>query len=144
VLNSSLIHSPQLATGQFEAQERWLKSELARVRDQGARHIVVFQHHPWFLSVASEPDQYFNIPLERRAPYLALFREHGVKYFFCGHYHRNALARDHNLEVITTGPVGKPLGEDKSGLRIVIVRDTGLEHRYFDFGTLPNSVNLEP
>jgi 3',5'-cyclic AMP phosphodiesterase CpdA len=144
VLNSTLIHAPQQAPDQFAEQERWLKTELARAREQGARHVVVFQHHPWFLSRPDEPDEYFNIPRARRASYLALLRDHGVKYVFCGHYHRNALARDLNLEVVTTGPVGKPLGGDKSGLRIVIVRDTGLDHQYFDFGTLPNRVNVEP
>ena len=34
-----------------------------------------------------------------------------MKHLFSGHYHRNALARDGDLEAVTTGPVGKPLGE---------------------------------
>lgn len=67
VLDSSLIHSPQKMPDQLAEQERWLKAELERARNEGARHIVVFQHHPWFLSAADEPDQYFNIPHERRA-----------------------------------------------------------------------------
>jgi hypothetical protein len=33
-----------------------------------------------------------------------------VSHVFAGHYHRNALARDGDLEMATTGPVGKPLG----------------------------------
>ena len=109
---------------------------------EGARHIVVFQHHPWFLSDANEPDQYFNIPRERRARYLALFREFGVRHLVSGHYHRNALARDGDLEMITTGPVGKPLGDAKSGMRIAIVRDGGIEHRYYELGELPDRVDV--
>ena len=144
VLDSSLIHSPQKMPDQLAEQERWLKAELERARNDRARHIVVFQHHPWFLSAADEPDQYFNIPRERRARYLALFREFGVKYLFSGHYHRNALARDGGIEAITTGPVGKPLGDDKSGIRIAIVRDDRIEHHYYDFGGLPNRINLAP
>jgi hypothetical protein len=40
--------------------------------------------------------------------------------------------------------VGQPLGGDKSGLRVVIVRDDGLEHRYYHFGEMPTQVDLKP
>lgn len=142
VLNSTLIHSPQEAPTQLAEQERWLRAELTRAKADGARHIVIFQHHPWFLATATEPDQYFNIPLARRTTYLALFREFGVRYLFCGHYHRNAEGRDGDLQNITSGPVGKPLGGGKSGLRIAIVRDDAIEHRYYDLGDLPTKVEL--
>ena len=142
VLDSSLIHAPEGAPELFAEQERWLRGELERARGAGARHIVIFQHHPWFLSDADEPDQYFNIPRERRARYLAMFREFGVRHLVSGHYHRNALARDGDLEMITTGPVGKPLGDAKSGMRIAIVRDGGIEHRYYELGELPDRVDV--
>jgi 3',5'-cyclic AMP phosphodiesterase CpdA len=142
VLNSVVIHSPQQTTNELAAQERWLRAELEQARKDQAQPIVVFAHHPWFLEDAAEPDGYFNIPRERRATYLALFREFGVKHLFSGHYHRNAIARDGDLEAVTSGPVGMPLGDGKSGLRIVIVRDGKLTHRYYDFGELPNRVDL--
>jgi 3',5'-cyclic AMP phosphodiesterase CpdA len=144
VLNSCLIHSPQQTADQFADQERWLSSELKKARAEGAGHIVVFQHHPWFLKAADEPDEYFNIPRERRQKHLDLFREYGVRYLFCGHYHRNAIARSGDIEAITTGPVGKPLGNDRSGLRVAIVRDGRIDHRYYDFGQLPNQISLDP
>jgi 3',5'-cyclic AMP phosphodiesterase CpdA len=144
VLNSSVIHSPQKTTNEYAAQEQWLRTELERARADGAQHIVIFQHHPWFLKTADEADEYFNIPKERRAPHLALFREFRVKHLFSGHYHRNAVARDGDLEAVTTGPVGQPLGGDKSGLRVVIVRDNRLEHRYYHFGELPTHIDLAP
>jgi hypothetical protein len=59
-----------------------------------------------------------------------------------GHYHRNALARDGALEMVTTGPVGMPLGDGKSGLRVVVVSDSGITHRYYDFGELPKRVDV--
>ncbi|MBL9203379.1 MAG: metallophosphoesterase [Opitutaceae bacterium] len=143
-LNSSLIHSPDKAPAKLAEQEDWLRAELKKARDEGARHIVIFQHHPWFLGSAAEPDQYFNIPLSRRVTYLSLFREFGVRYLFCGHYHRNAEGRDGALENITSGPVGKPLGGAKSGLRVAIVRDAAIEHRYYDLGDLPVKIDLAP
>ncbi|HEX5220875.1 MAG TPA: hypothetical protein VFZ59_15000 [Verrucomicrobiae bacterium] len=141
VLNSSVIHSPQQATNQLAAQERWLRAELERARQSQAQPIVIFAHHPWFLKAADEPE-YFNIPRARRAAYLGLFQEFDVKQLFSGHYHRNALARAGELEAVTTGPVGKPLGGGKSGLRVVIVRGDQVEHRFYDFGELPDRIDL--
>jgi 3',5'-cyclic AMP phosphodiesterase CpdA len=143
VLDSSLIHSPDKAGDLAAAQEQWVRAELRKAGQSGAKHIVVFQHHPWFLKEAAEADEYFNIPKVRRGVFLDLFRQAGVKYLFAGHYHRNALARDGDLEMITTGPVGKPLGEAKSGVRAVIVRDSGLTHRYYELGEIPNQIPLD-
>jgi len=143
VLNSVIIHTPQQATNQLAEQELWLQTELKQARQQGAQHVVIFAHHPWFLKTADEPDEYFNIPGERRSKYLGWFREAGVKYLFSGHYHRNAVTRDAGLEAVTTGPVGKPLEKGESGLRIVIVRDGDIQHRFYHFGELPNRIDLD-
>ena len=144
VLDSSVIHTPQQATQQLIEQDRWLRAELEHAKAAGAAHIVIFQHHPWFLEKPDEADQYFNIPLARRTPHLALFHEFGVRYTFSGHYHRNAEGRDGDITAITTGPVGKPLGETKSGFRVAIVRDGAIEHTYYDLGSLPTKVELTP
>ena len=144
VLNSSVIHSPDKTSDQLAEQERWLRGELTKAKAEGARHIVVFQHHPWFIKSATEPDQYFNIPMARRAAYMALFREFGVRYLFCGHYHRNAEAKEGQIENITSGPVGKPLGGAKSGIRVAIVRDDRIEHRYYELGELPVKIEFDP
>jgi 3',5'-cyclic AMP phosphodiesterase CpdA len=142
VLNSSLISAPAGAPALAAAQEQWLRTTLDDVRRTGPRHVVIFQHHSWFLSNATEPDQYYNIPRARRDVYLPLFHEFGVKYLFAGHYHRNAIGRDGDIEMITTGPVGKPIGAAKSGVRVVIVRDQAIEHRYYELGELPNRIEI--
>lgn len=140
VLDSTLIHSPEKVHDLYSQQESWLESELEKAHKGGARHIVVFQHHSWFLNSADEPDQYFNLPSARRAKYLGLLHKFGVKYAFCGHYHRNKIARDGELEVVTTGAVGKPLAGE-SGMRIVIVRDSGIEHQFYGLGEIPNQID---
>lgn len=138
VLDSGVISAPGKVQSEAVEQESWLKAELGKARAAGARHIVVFQHHSWFLEKADEPTQYFNIPIETRRSYLELLKGAGVRYVFAGHYHRNALGRDGDLEMITSGPVGQPLGTDPSGMRLVTVRDSGLEHRYYTLGNVPN------
>jgi hypothetical protein len=142
VLNSSLISAPEKAMALADAQRQWLETTLNTLSDGRVRHIVVFQHHPWFLIDSAEADQYFNIPTVRRSHYLALFHRYDVRYLFSGHYHRNAIARDGATEMITTGPVGMPLGGAKSGLRVAIVRDDGIEHRYYELGELPAAIDL--
>src|SRR5260221_7501839 len=130
VLNSSLIAAPAKAQAEADRQEAWLKAELAKPRPEGARHRVIFQHHSWFLENAGEPDQYFNIPSATRKRYLKLFHESGVTHVFAGHYHRTAYGRDGALEMITTGPDSKPLGQDPSGIRVWDWTDTAIEHQY--------------
>jgi len=144
VLDSTVIAAPDDVRAEYGTQDRWLSDELARAQASGARHVVVFQHHPWFLNTADEPDGYFNIPLARRTDLLARFKAAGVRYLISGHYHRNALAREGDIEMITSGPVGMPLGQGtQSGLRVVIVRDSGLEHRFYALGELPNAIDLK-
>jgi predicted phosphodiesterase len=141
VLNSSLIAAPQRAQAEADRQEAWIKSELAKPRADRVRYRVVFQHHSWFLENAAEPDQYFNIPAPARQRYLKLFHDAGVTHVFAGHYHRNAYARDGSLEMITTGPVGKFLGKDPSGIRVVTWSDAGIEHQYYDLGSIPHVIS---
>jgi 3',5'-cyclic AMP phosphodiesterase CpdA len=144
VLDSSIISSPGKVKSDADAQEAWLKTELQRARESGASHVVIFQHHSWFLEKPDEPSQYFNIPVEARRRYLALLKGSGVRYVFAGHYHRNALGHDGDLEMVTSGPVGRPLGADPSGLRIVTVRDQTLEHTYYGMGQIPNQFPIPP
>lgn len=141
VLDSSLIHTPDRAPEAAAAQEAWLRRALTEARAGNARHLVVFQHHPWFLKSADEPDQYFNIPLVRRTPLLALFREARVSMLVSGHLHENAVASFDGMPAVTTAPVGMPLNGARSGMRIFVVRDSGISHKFFEFGAIPAAVD---
>jgi 3',5'-cyclic AMP phosphodiesterase CpdA len=140
VLNSSVIASPGKAREMHEEQEKWLRSELEEARRDRVRHIVVFQHHPWYLESVNEEGSYANIPLPQRARYLALFREYGVRTLIGGHLHEYTVARDGGFQMIASGSVGQPRGDSRSGLAVVSVSDAGIEHRFHDFGALPNRV----
>ena len=75
------------------------------------------------------------VPSERRRILLDLFKDNGVSFVFSGHWHRNGYAKDENLEMITTGPVGFPLGDDPSGFRVVRIGNDSLEHEYISLET---------
>ena len=44
--------------------------------------------------------------------------------------------------MVTSGPVGFPLGDDPSGLRIVKLYDDRVEHEYFGMDDIPISVDM--
>ena len=58
---------------------------------------------------------------------------------FAGHYHRNSYGKDGDLEMITTGPAGMPIGPDPSGVRIVEVKEGTILQAYYSLGRLPNT-----
>ena len=137
VLNSNLEKGAEAVPEEAAKMESWLRAELAKARREGGKQLIVFQHIPFFLKDANEDDQYFNIPRETRLRYLKILHDAGVKQVFAGHYHHNEEGRDGDLDMVTTGPVGKPLEGAKSGIRIVTVTPAGVSHKYYDFGDLP-------
>ena len=142
VLNSSLFKDPTLVEDEAAKQDQWLQRTLKGAKEKKFTNIVVFQHIPFFLTEPNEKDGYSNIPLERRKVYLKLFQKYGIKYIFAGHLHKNAIGRDGDLEIISTGPVGKPLGKDPSGFRIVKVNGSKISSEYYSLDSIPNSINL--
>lgn len=141
VLNSNLIASPQSVPAESKAQEHWLHQELQRARKDRVKHLFVFQHIPLFLTRPDEPDQYFNIHGAIRQQYLKLFHEYGVSYVFAGHYHRNASSHDGNLQMVTTGAVGVPMGGSQSGFRIVRLSPGVVESQFYDLGSVPRAID---
>lgn len=138
VLNSTVIHSPQNVPSELAEQDGFLRAELDRAASSGAKHVVIFQHHPWFLEKVDEADSYYNIPRVRRDALLALLRDKGVTTLVSGHLHRATEAIDAGLHSIVTGPVGRPLGNGaQSGLRVFVVTDEAITSRYYAFGELP-------
>jgi 3',5'-cyclic AMP phosphodiesterase CpdA len=138
VLNSSYFKAPEKVKDEAAKQEAWLAAELEKAKASGAMP-VIFLHIPLFLKEADEPDQYFNTPIETRRRILALLHRYNVRYVFAGHLHANSYGRDGDLEMITTAAEGMPIGPDPSGFRIIEVKGSSLEQKYYPFGALPNT-----
>ncbi|MDB5242532.1 MAG: 3-carboxymuconate cyclase, partial [Spirosoma sp.] len=66
-----------------------------------------------------------------------------VSHIFAGHYHRNAFGKSGDMEMVTTGPVGKPLGNDPSGFRIVKVSGGQVSHQYYELDQVPERIVLD-
>tara|TARA_B100000674_G_C37899768_1_gene943146 strand:+ start:499 stop:1389 length:891 start_codon:yes stop_codon:yes gene_type:complete len=144
VLNSCLLHRPEKVQALADAQMNFLRKELKKATDSGALHTVLFMHHPLFLKAPDEKDGYFMIPKVRRKPMLNLLKKHNVSAIFAGHWHGNSYGRDGFLQMVTSGPIGKPLHEAPSGFRIVTVNSNKVNHTYYGLGKIPYKVQLTP
>jgi UDP-2,3-diacylglucosamine pyrophosphatase LpxH len=125
---------------QAKEQEDWLVKTLKEAKGKQYNPIIVFLHHPMFLKTENEADEYFNIPLVTRKKYLDLFKENGIRYVFAGHYHRNSMGKNDDMEMITTGPVGKPLGNGVSGFRAIVVKGNLVQHQYYNLDSIPDKI----
>ena len=142
VLNSCIAFDPSSVMGEWERQVEFLKADLASEQVEKSRHTVVFTHHPLFVGHPDDADSWLVIPRERRRVLLELFKAAGVAAVFSGHWHQNNYASDGDLQMVASGPVGYPLGDDPSGFRVVKVYDDGIEHEYFGFDDVPEAIEL--
>jgi len=143
VLDTTLMVEPQKTEAENAAQISWLKEELEKAKGSDAKHVVIFQHHPYFINNPQEPNQYFTFPLERRQPILALLHQYNIRYVFAGHTHQSSIGKDGDLEMTVSGPVGMPFGEEGSGIRLAEVTAAGIRHRFFTFGKMPDGLVIK-
>ncbi len=142
VLNSSVCLDPSEVQEEWDSLVEFLRRDLD-VHSPDSNLTIVFMHHPLFGKSADEPDDGIAIiPRERRRIILDLLRRHETSGVFAGHWHRNSYAADGDMLMVISGPVGFPLGDDPSGLRIVKVYDDRVEHEYFGMDDVPISVDL--
>jgi serine/threonine-protein phosphatase CPPED1 len=135
-INSCIVKSNDPV--QEMQQYDWLKKELSKAKK--AKQIIIFTHYPFFINAFDEPETYSNIAVATRNRYLSLFKEYGVDAVFAGHLHNNASARSEDLQMVTTSAVGKPLGKDKSGLRIIKVYPDRVESVFYALEEIPEKI----
>ena len=136
-IKSSNSHKPE--RDQFE----WLKKTLDKNNDKEIKHIVLFCHYPFFIHTVDEPETYSNIGIRKRKKYLSFFESAQVNAIFSGHLHKNAQARFGQIQLITTSALGKPLGNDPSGFRIVKVFDDRIESNYYGLDHIPDAITFD-
>ena len=142
VLNSSVCVDPSEVPEEWNSLVEFLRKDLD-LHSPDSNHTIVFMHHPLFGKSADERDDGIVIvPRERRRIILDLLRKHETSGVFAGHWHRNHYAAHGEMLMVISGPVGFPLADDPSGLRIVKVYDDRVEHDYFGMDHVPISVDL--
>lgn len=142
ILNSQFYEDSSKSASLAAAQDKWLEEQLDIIRREKPQHAVVFQHIPWFISNPDEDKEYFNIEYKSRMEMLEKFHSVGIRYIFCGHYHRNAGGFYKDIEEVVTSAVGVQLGDFQHGYRLVRVMENGLVHQYYALGTGPTHIHL--
>ena len=143
VINSQFYKDASQVVDNKDEHDKWFDEQLSFAKASGAKHIVLFQHIPWFLSKPDEDDDYFNLSWDVRLEMLNKIKASGIKYIFAGHYHRNAGGFDGDLEMVVTSAIGLQINNDKeSGLRVVQVFADHIHHEYHELDTIPTTVNL--
>ncbi len=122
--------------------DKWLDELLDIAKTKRYKHTVVFQHIPLFHDKSDEEEDYFNIEPKLREKIMQKFKDAGIRLVFAGHYHRNAGADDDGIEMVVTSAIGCQIGNDKSGMRIVRVFESHIDHKYYDFDNFPEEISL--
>ncbi|XP_018089416.1 calcineurin-like phosphoesterase domain containing 1 L homeolog isoform X1 [Xenopus laevis] len=60
----------------------------------------------------------------------------GINAVFSGHYHRNAGAKYNDLDMVVTSAIGCQFGKDTHGLRVVVVTEDKIVHKYYSLNEL--------
>ena len=142
VFNSEIVNRPQASGNEEQQQLAWLTADLEEAAAHKPTHIMIFSHHPIFVSRPDEPDAHGNLPQARRQIYLSLLKKYGVTAAFSGHEHYNAIGRYGDTEMITTASLCKPFF-GVAGFRIVKVYRDHIEHKFFTLQNPPSEVRLD-
>jgi len=133
-LNSAVAFDPTEVVDEWHGLMDFLEGELQTGNSGSIEHNIIFMHHPLYLQDPGEGDNLFVIPKERRLKILDLFDTYDVTALFTGHLHRNNYQMYGSTELVSSGSVGYPLGDDPSGVRLVEIGEKGLHHRYVNIG----------
>ncbi|KAM9304803.1 serine/threonine-protein phosphatase CPPED1 [Gastrophryne carolinensis] len=136
VLNTQLLFDASKCPELKESQDKWLDNQLTIAQQQQCKRIIIFQHIPFFLQNPDEENNYFNLEKSLRHELLERFQKAGVKAIFTGHYHRNAGGKYKDIDVVVTSAIGCQLGEDEHGIRVVVVTEDQIVHRYYSLDKL--------
>jgi len=133
VINSTVLASSKTMPEEAKAQLAFIEAEAIIAGHQNTKQTILFSHHPLFVESANEADNPWSIKKKYRKPILEIAADHGITANFAGHWHRNNIVSENGIEVIASGSVGYPLGNDPSGFRTVEIRGSDINHEYHSF-----------
>lgn len=114
-VNTQLWKNP--VQDESEKQDAWLKESL-KVASTKGQQIFVVGHYPLFCKQADEPDEYMNLPKEKRAQLLALFEQYRVSAIVGGHTHRFTVNHYKNIQMVNGEATSRNLDNQPLGFRV--------------------------
>ena len=128
VVNTQLWKSP--TEGESEKQDLWLEETLGAARREG-RPVIVVGHSPLFLKEPDEPEEYFNIPLEKRKKLLSLLKENGVVVVLTGHTHKTLVNDYQGIQMVSGETTSVNFDKRPMGFRLWnVLSPTSVSHEF--------------
>ena len=140
VLNSTLMKFPGEARDEADAQLAFTRESLSSART--ARGTVLFMHHPFFDNDIDEDDGYHSISKADRRLWLDLFADNNVAAVFSGHRHTTIPENVYRgVRLVNTNAVCNSF-DGHPGLRVVTALEESVEHEFYAWDALPESVDV--
>jgi len=111
--------------GESEKHEAWFKETLKAAFEKGGQ-IFVVGHYPLFIKEPDEPDEYMNLPIEKRRELLDLFEQYNVVAVLGGHTHRLIVNDYKGIQLVNGEPVGRSFDQRPLGFRVWEVQENSL------------------
>ncbi|MBN2514105.1 MAG: metallophosphoesterase [Sedimentisphaerales bacterium] len=137
-VNTQLWKNP--VEGETEKQDIWLKESLQAALAKG-QLIFVVGHYPLFCKQADEPDEYMNLPKEKRVELLALFEHYQVAAVLGGHTHKLTLNLYNTIQMVNGEATSRNLDSRPLGFRVWHVQDQVIPRHEFVALDQPASQN---
>ena len=134
---SELLLLPNMENEYEKEQYEWLIHELESAKK--CRFIFVFAHIPFFLEKDDEPEDYFCVKQPLRNKYIETFKRYGVNAIFCGHKHKSFVGKSGNLDMVTCGAIGLPLG-GFHGMNLIRVFPDRYDFNYISLDDFPKAI----
>ena len=132
ILNSCVLFDWSKVAGENSKQITFLEQQLQNGQQNKSSHQLIFMHHPLFGTDPEEDDDHMVLPKSQRSKILNLLDLYKVSAVFTGHWHANNILMYKDTQLITSGPITFPLGEDPSGIRLIEVDGDNLTHEYIE------------
>ncbi|MBP1540210.1 MAG: metallophosphoesterase [Prevotella sp.] len=135
---NSMYFWPERGSNEHErVQYDWLIEQLEAARK--CRFKFIFAHIPFFINEYREKEDYFTIREPMRTKYMETFRRYGVNAVFCGHKHNQFVSKSEDIDVVTCGAVGLPLG-GFHGMNLIKVFPDSYSFEYIALDKFPTRI----
>ncbi|MBI9016519.1 MAG: metallophosphoesterase [Phycisphaerae bacterium] len=113
-----------------DKQDMWLTERLKIAADKGHK-IFVIGHYPLFCKKPDEPDEYMNLPVEKRKGILSLFDQYKVTAFLHGHTHMLTINNYNGIMMVGAETTSKNFDKRPLGFRLWhVVDNVSLSHEF--------------
>ncbi|MFY0626819.1 MAG: metallophosphoesterase [Reichenbachiella sp.] len=130
---SFMVANTQLWKVEVESESKlhneWFENTL-RTEAKKNNPVFVIGHYPIFLKTPDEEEVYFNLPIEKRAKILNLFKNNNVKAYLSGHKHETVINNYEGMQFVSGETTSKNFDGRPLGFRLWNVAKDSISHQF--------------